>query len=362
MQIIANPRRHKGIETRNDGPDWWSGTGLVRRLFSTWPGFEPSALTDSPALAASAGCAQFWLKDESTRLGLGSFKALGGAYAVARTVMQRAGIEGAEGIDALLDGRLRDTAEGLTFLTASAGNHGIAVAAGAQRFGARARIFLNRTVPSSFADRLRALGAEVDLTSPSYDDSLAVARHAGESGQGILLSDTTWPGYETLPTLIMEGYCLLLAEAAEALPAPPTHLFLQAGVGGMACAIAGKARALWGAAPQIVLVEPDRAACLRDSILAGHSVIAPGPVSNMGRLDCKEASLVALRYLSREADMLATISDDEAGAATRLLADYGYPTSESGAAGVAAALGLQAAGIALPPGSRVLCLISEAPA
>lgn len=367
MQIIANPLRHKGIAPAAAQPDWWSGTDLVHRLFAGWPGFQPTPLTRAEGLARAIGADQLWLKDESTRLGLGSFKALGGAYAVARTIMQRAGLEGGgpegvAGIDALLDDRLRQTAANLTFLTASAGNHGIAVAAGAQRFGARARIFLNRTVPASFAARLRALGALVDDSSASYDESLAVARQAAERGEGVLLSDTTWPGYESLPVLIMQGYCLLLDEVARELPAPPTHLLLQAGVGGMACALAGKARALWGTATQIILVEPERASCLRDSILAGHSVIASGPVSNMGRLDCKEPSLVALRFLSREADQLATISDDEASRATELLARHGYRTSESGAAGVAAALGLKAAGTPLPPGSRLLCLLSEGPA
>lgn len=362
MLVYRNPLRGQGlgdVATPIDASRIVD-TSLPRAVFSSWPGFAATRLVSCAGLAASGGVAQVFVKDEGGRFGLGSFKALGGAYAVARVVMEEAGLRGTDGASQLAGDAARAAAARLTFLTASAGNHGIAVAAGAQRLGARARIYLNRTVPAAFASRLEALGAEVDATSATYDESLAAARAAGERGDGLLLADTTWPGYTSLPLHIMQGYTLLLEEASAELPMPPTHLFLQAGVGGMAAALAAKARSLWGNAVELVVVEPDRAPCLWRSVEAGGPLVVTGAVSNMGRLDCKEPSLVALGLLARETDAFVTISDEAAEDAVATLARHGLETTPSGAAGIAALLGYARAGGRMPAESRVLCILSEA--
>jgi len=169
----------------------------------------------------------------------------------------------------------------------------------------------------------------------------------------------------------MQGYTLILDEALETLAAPPTHLFVHAGVGGLAGALAGRAATRLGAdRPTMVVVEPERAACLMESARAGSlERLAPGLPTAMAMLDCRQPSLSAWRILSRAADAFITISDDEAVSAVRRLgtpadADPVIASSESGAAGLAGLI--RAAGdpamreaIGLDAASRVLVVNSE---
>jgi diaminopropionate ammonia-lyase len=150
----------------------------------------------------------------------------------------------------------------------------------------------------------------------------------------------------------------MAAEIVEALDPPPTHILLQAGVGGMAAALAAHFRGAWGDAPDIAVVEPEAAPALLESVRAGHIVTAAGPVSAMGRLDCKTPSMIALAGLARDADHFVTVSEAEAAAAVERLAAAGIGTTPSGAAGVAALL---AGRPALPPDARVLVILSEGP-
>jgi diaminopropionate ammonia-lyase len=154
----------------------------------------------------------------------------------------------------------------------------------------------------------------------------------------------------------MEGYVVMAAEAARQMPAPPTHILLQAGVGGLAGACAAYFRHVWGDGPHITVVEPEAAPALHGCIDAGRFVPSTGPVSNMGRLDCKEASLIALKGLARDADDFALISEEEASDALPGLAAMGLATSQSGGAGLAA-LGH----LGLDDSARVLCILSEGP-
>jgi diaminopropionate ammonia-lyase len=317
----------------------------VSALLALCPAHAPTPLVESPRLAARAGAARLFLKDECGRMGLGSFKALGAAYAIAQEA-------------AAAGGPWETALAGRSFVTASAGNHGLSVAAGARLFGAQAQIFLAETVPEGFAARLRAKGAEVVRAGATYEDSMAAAERAAQTQGWTLLSDSSWPGYTELPWRVMEGYLQLAAEAAEQIGAPPTHILLQAGVGGLAAAVAAHARAVWGDAPTIVVVEPEAAPALIESIRAGRLVTTEGPVSAMGRLDCKTPSMIALAGLARDADLFLTVSEAEAEVAVGALAAEGMPTTPSGAAGVAALL----AGV---PGigaeARVLAFVTEGP-
>jgi len=308
-------------------------------------------------LAETLGLAGLWVKDETKRMRLGSFKALGGAYAVAQMIC-----DAADTTDPMTPAAQR-IAKNLTFITASAGNHGLSVAAGSQAFGAQAVIYLSDTVPESFADRLRAFGARVERDGATYEDSMKAAAEAAEANGWALLSDSSWPGYSDRPHVLMEGYLVLMAEVIDALVPPPGHIFLQAGVGGLAGACAAMARQAWGEVPKIVVVEPEAAPALAGSISAGKPVVGAGPVSAMGRLDCKEPSLIALRGLARDADMFATITEDEAQAGTELCAEAGLPTTPSGAAGLAALLAARGEPepLRLHAGSRALVIISEGP-
>ena len=264
-------------------------------LLARCPVEATTPLVDAPALAARARVAQVHVKDERGRMGLGSFKALGAAYVIARDA--EAGI-----------------AKGKTYVTASAGNHGLSVAAGAAAFGAHAVIYLAETVPEAFADRLRDIGATVVRHGAIYEQSMAGAAAAAAENVWALLSDSSWPGYFDRPYTLMEGYLALMQETVSQMDAPPTHIFLQAGVGGLAAASAAYARHAWGAAPRIIVVEPDAAPALYASVQAGSAQVTTGPASDMGRLDCKEPSLIALKGLARDADDFMLITENEGAA------------------------------------------------
>lgn len=340
MEMILNPRT-----PISDLDDVLSPSDDATRplaLLSRCPSANETPLTDAPALAALAGVGRLTLKDERTRMGLGSFKALGAAYVIA--------------CDAE-DG----TAKGRTYVTASAGNHGLSVAAGAAAFGAIAVVYLAETVPEAFADRLTGIGAKVVRHGATYEDSMAGAQAAATDNEWTLLSDSSWPGYMDRPHRLMEGYLVLMAEVAAQIDTPPTHIFLQAGVGGLAVACATYARKVWGAAPTIVVVEPDAAPAIHASVVAGFARVTTGPVSAMGRLDCKEPSLIALKGLACDADVFALLTEAEGQAGSDACADAGFVSTPSGAAGVAAVLaaGPHRAALGLTDASHVLCILSE---
>ncbi len=302
------------------------------------------AAAETPLVMLDGPGPRLWLKDERGRMGLGSFKALGAAYVIAHTAVATGA---ADPVGALA---------GRVYVTASAGNHGLSVAAGAGVFGARAVVYLAEAVPEGFARRLRAKGAEVVRAGADYAASMAAAEAAAAAHGWTLLSDSSWAGYLDLPHRLMEGYLAMAHEAARQMPEPPTHIFLQAGVGGMAAACAAYFREVWGADPQIVVVEPTAAPALKASIAAGAATETDGPVSSMGRLDCKAPSLIALKGLARDADTFVTISDAEAEATLPDLSRQGLATTPSGAAGVAAMRAM-----ALDPRARVLCFLTEEP-
>ncbi|MDX1781542.1 MAG: pyridoxal-phosphate dependent enzyme [Thalassovita sp.] len=322
--------------------------GRVGALLGQCPRHAETPLRDLPELARRCGVASVYLKDESARMGLGSFKALGAAFVIACDAADRAG-----GGEITSDG-LADR----TYVAASAGNHGLSVAAGAAVFGAKAVIYLAETVPEAFAERLRAKGADVVRAGQIYEQSMDAATQAAATNGWTLLSDSSWPGYTAIPLGVMEGYLQMAREAFDQMPQPPSHILLQAGVGGLAAAVARYARVHWGDGPEIIVVEPEFAPALLESVRAGRIVTAEGPVSEMGRLDCKTPSMVALAGLSRDANRFVTISEEEAAEGVAVLGECGHATTPSGGAGMAALI----AGLpGLGPDARVLAILSEGP-
>jgi diaminopropionate ammonia-lyase len=342
MNILMNtPRR--AMTGLDDAPLPSTDDATVAALISKCPHAGTTPLTSLDVLAADAGVAAVWVKDERARMGLGSFKALGAAYVIAH--------DAANG-----------SVAGRTYVTASAGNHGMSVAAGAAAFGARSVVYIAQTVPDSFAARLRDIGSEVRREGDIYEQSMAAAAQAADDNGWDLLSDSSWPGYFDRPHRLMEGYLMLMREAIKQVPDVPTHIMLQAGVGGLAGACAALARKTWGDGPKIVVVEPEFAPAIIDSIAAGRAVVSAGPVSDMGRLDCKEPSLIALKGLAHDADAFVTISEAEGAAGAQAVADHGMPSSASGAAGIAALLAASGSDLGLDDRSKVLCILSEEPA
>lgn len=355
---LENAHRGRGLNTPAIGRVIADPAG-AQSLFRRCPVASRTPLHDAPALAEACGIGALSLKDETERMGLGSFKALGASHAIARHAARKAEREGRP----IETAATKDMLAGSVFTCASAGNHGLSVAAGARIFGAEAVVFVSAAVPEGFVRRLEGRGARVIRTAGDYDASMAAAAEAAEANGWTLLSDSSWPGYTEWPLHVMEGYLISAAEIAEEMAEAPTHVFLQAGVGGLAAAMAAFARRHWGEAPVIVVIEPSAAPALIESIRAGSAMTTQGPASNMGRLDCKAPSHLALGELARSADHFLTISDRQAGATVQLLAAQGILTTPSGAAGVS---GLHHAGslrsaLGLDSGSRVLAFITEGP-
>ena len=303
------------------------------------------------------------VKDETNRMGLGSFKALGGIYAVAKYLLEQWQEENGSqlSVQRLTDPRVRSWSNKFTFVCASAGNHGIAVAKGAELFNANCRVHIARSVPTSFSEKLTTLGAAVIRSGETYEESMVAAMSDNLKGE-VLLSDSSWPGYYHLPMLVMEGYTVIAEEMRQVFLREnswPEHVFLQAGVGGLAASMAFEIRKNWKQQPRIVVVEPQAAPCLFESYKLGRITTVSGPFSSMGRLDCKEPSLIAFNILKELADDFVCVSDDDALTAANFLAKNKIATTPSGAAGLAAMLSNAKLDIAIPDNSTCLIIATE---
>jgi diaminopropionate ammonia-lyase len=316
----------------------------VERYLTYRDNHAPTPLHTLPALAAELGVGTIHVKDEGFRLGLGSFKALGGSYAVIRLVLEEASRRLGRQIDVaeLNAPEVRSIAAGMTMACATDGNHGRSVAQGAQLVGAKAAIFVHSGVSDERVAAIARFGADMIRVKGTYDDSVAEAARVAAAQGWIVVSDTSWPGYERIPGLVMQGYTAMVRETLRQLREPPTHVFVQAGVGGVAAAVAGHlALALGDQRPTFVVVDPARAACLFETARAGHPVkITHGEPTVMAMLECYEPSLVAWRVLSRVADAFMTVDEEDAVAVMNRLArpagnDPAIVAGESGGAGLA---------------------------
>jgi diaminopropionate ammonia-lyase len=299
------------------------------------------------------------IKDETQRMDMGSFKATGGIYAVGQLILRRWSSMYRKElcVEDLHSSSVKQFASNITFVCASAGNHGLAVAAGANIFGAKSKIYLSSSVPPSFGLELEKYGAEVVYAGETYEQSCQAAIEEAQSTDSILLADSAWDGYIEPPMLIMEGYTIIAEELRESFEISnnwPTHVFIQAGVGGLVGSISFMIRKNWAKQPKIIVVEPEYAACLLDSAKYATPTTVTGPLSNMGRLDCKDPSLIALNILAKIDVEYLTVCDDEADDATEKLAEMEIHTTPSGAAGFA---GLRK--YHLPINAQPLIIITE---
>jgi diaminopropionate ammonia-lyase len=351
------------------------GFRAAHREIASWPTYAPTPLIDLRRTAAALGIERLLFKDEAHRFGLKSFKALGGAYAVFRLLadaVAKAG-EGPVTAASLADGRWRHLTEGITVTCATDGNHGRSVAWGARLFHCRCVIVIHATVSAGREAAIAAHGAEIVRVPGGYDDSVHHAAAVAAAQGWEVISDTAYEGYSAVPRRIMQGYGVIAEEIFAQLPggAAPTHVFLQAGVGGMAAALCARFWQRWAAArPRLVVVEPERAACLYESARAGRPVVLTGDLDTvMAGLSCGEVSALAWPVLAAGAEDFMTIGDDRALDTVRFLADgaAGDAPLVAGETGVAGLAGLRAvagdpalrAALALGPASRVLVIGSE---
>jgi len=365
FRVFANPRAGlPGTVVLTD-----AGFRRARAAITSWPGYTPTPLRDLPWAAKAAGVAAVRMKDEGGRFGLGSFKALGGAWAVAQVLaheLARRGIANAASGAELEAGRYAEATAPITVTCATDGNHGRSVAWGARRFGCGCVIFVHETVSQGRIDAIARYGADVRRVPGTYDDAVrAAARTAAEHGW-FVVSDTSWPGYTQVPVDVMQGYRLMADEALDQWQgAPPSHAFVQGGVGGVAAAVSVQLRSRVNPPPALIVAEPDRAACLLASAEAGELTAIPGELDTlMAGLACGEPSLLAWQELSRAAAAFIAVPDDAAVACMRLLARQNIVIGESGTAGLAALLLAAAdpaacAALGLTADSRVLLFGTE---
>lgn len=350
-----------------------AAAGTVERFLSHRRNHAVTPLHRLPGLAAELGVGELAVKDEGQRLGLGSFKALGGAYAVMRLVLEEASERLGHAVDVaeLHSPAVKAVAGGMTFACATDGNHGRSVAQGAELVGAKAVIFVHGGVSDERVAAIARFGAEMRRVAGTYDDSVLEASRVAKEQGWTVVSDTSWPGYERIPGLVMQGYTVIVREALQQLDRPPTHVFVQAGVGGIAAALAAHlALALGEQRPTFIVVDPARAACIFETAKAGQPVkVAHTEPTVMAMLECYEPSPIAWRVLSRGADAFMTVEDADAVAVMNRLArpSAGDPVivaGESGGAGLAglrraAADPAMRAALRLDTSSRVLVVNTE---
>jgi len=300
------------------------------------PGYAPTPLTEVPALAAELGVARVLVKDESSRLALPAFKVLGASWAVARLLAAPGAPRDLEALRAAAARRP------VTLVTATDGNHGRAVARMAALVGAAARVVVPDVVPARAGELIAAEGAVVTTVEGSYEDAVAEAARiaAADSTDSAaeLVQDTAWPGYETVPGWVVEGYATLVAEVDERLGRAPDLVVVPVGVGSLAQAVVTHYRpGPAGTAPAVVAAEPERAAGLLASLRAGRPVTAATGTTVMAGLNCGTVSTLAWPVLRDGLDAAVAVGEDDALRAVADLGSHGVSSGPSGAATLAAA-------------------------
>ncbi|MDL5026186.1 diaminopropionate ammonia-lyase [Vibrio sp. TMPB1044] len=346
----ANPQAHPELEYSSEQLDILSVASSEQAIkdISQWPGYSVTPLHELNRISAEIGVNKFWYKDESQRFGLKSFKALGGAYAVARQlqieIANRYGKNPT--ISELLNGEWKSEVAEIVVSCATDGNHGRSVAWGAQMFGCGCVIYIHRDVSEGRKQAMEAFGAEVIRITGNYDESVRLADSEAKAQNRVIVSDTSYEGYMEIPKDVALGYTVMLAEIVEQLNGEiPTHVFVQGGVGGLASAVCGYFWDLWGVdRPRFVIVEPEQANCLQKSAQAGKPIVVTGDLETlMAGLACGEVSSLAWTILQNGADDFMTLSEEAIPQAMRMLAsgeqtEVAIEGGESAVPGFAAAI------------------------
>jgi len=314
----------------------------IRDFHKSFPMYTPTPLACLPETAKALGLGAVYVKDESFRFGLNAFKVLGGSFAIGSYMAKKLGRGISElSYEALISPEIKEKLGELTFVTATDGNHGRGVAWTANQFRQRSVVYMPKGSAQERLDNIRAEGSDASITELNYDDAVRLAsRHAEEKGW-VLVQDTAWDGYEEIPTWIMQGYGTMGLEAYEQLPEKPTHIFLQAGVGSMAGAIAGLFAALYGEdRPVVTVVEPNKADCIFRTAQANDGnlhFVTDDMNTIMAGLACGEPCSIGWNVLRDYADHFISCPDYAAAKGMRILGnpaggDDRVISGESGAA------------------------------
>lgn len=320
----------------------------VLHFHQSFPEYSVTPLVKLENLAKELGIKEIYVKDESYRFGLNAFKVLGGSYAIAREIGKRLHLAEYElNYATLVSPEVRKKLGELTFVTATDGNHGRGVAWTARRLGQRAVVFMPKGTAAERLENIRKLGADASITDVNYDDAVRMAQQYAKVHGSVVVQDTSWEDYNEIPQYIMQGYTTMGREILQQLKeygdVKPTHVFLQAGVGAMAGAMAGFIADYYKEErPQIIIVEPNSADCLYRTALANNGKLQKvgGDLhSIMAGLCCGEPCSLGWQQLAAYADYFVSMPDKAAALGMRvlgnpLLGDAAIISGESGAAGV----------------------------
>ena len=273
----------------------------AHKLISNWKGYKKTPLVNLEILSKKIGTNKIFYKDESKRFNLKSFKALGGAYAVEKIVKNK---------------------KNIIVSTATAGNHGKSVSWGANKIGVKCKIFISKNVSNTRSLEMEKLGAEVIRVKGNYERSLKVCKEVSHKNGWKIIQDVAWKNYENVPRLTMAGYSVMIKEISGQTKHYITHVFLQAGVGGMAAGVISGIAKYFKRIPKIIIVEPKNANCVMKSLKYGSiKKIIIKKQSIMGGMSCGEVSLVPWEILKNSVHFCVTVSDDYISKTVKYLAN-----------------------------------------
>tara|TARA_Y100000768_G_C23980065_1_gene685215 strand:- start:1777 stop:2913 length:1137 start_codon:yes stop_codon:yes gene_type:complete len=271
---------------------------------SSWPSYKSTPLISLNKLSKNINVKNIFYKDESKRFGLKSFKALGGAYAVENITRGK---------------------KDIIISTATAGNHGRSVAWGSQRLSLKCKIFISEYVSEYRANEMRKLGADVIRVNGNYEASLKECLKQSKKNNWQIVQDVAWENYELVPKLTMAGYSVMIKEITSQTNEYITHVFLQAGVGGMAAGVISGIAKYFKRVPKIIIVEPESADCVLKSVENGLiKKIEIKKESIMGGMSCGEVSLVPWKIIKNSVNMCLSISDDNIAKTVAMLANCSF--------------------------------------
>ncbi|USG65044.1 diaminopropionate ammonia-lyase [Brevibacillus ruminantium] len=354
--------------------------GKIRDFHKSFREYQVTPLHSLKELSRKLGVRNIWIKDESYRFGLNAFKVLGGSYAVGKYVTNKLGMDISElSFEILKSREMKERLGDITFVTATDGNHGRGIAWAAKQLGQKSVVFMPKGSSEIRLNNIQKEGAIASITELNYDDTVRLAKQYADEHNGVLVQDSSWEGYEEIPTWIMQGYCTLIDEALEQIKQEgaesPTHVFLQAGVGSFAASVLGYLLTRFGKnRPITIIVEPNEAACIYKSVAVNdgkpHAVTGFMPTIMAG-LACGEPSMVAWGVLRDYADMYISTPDYVSAKAMRMLGNPlpGDPrviSGESGAVGLGVlslireeALHQMASQLQINTDSRILIISTE---
>jgi diaminopropionate ammonia-lyase len=333
FKVVANPNKGTRQKAADQQLAKYSPKEVAkaRGFHESIDGYAPTPLRSLDNLAKKLGVSKIYVKDESYRFGLNAFKALGGSYAIGACIARKLGVDISElPYKRMISDEVKAKLGDVTFISATDGNHGRGVAWTANKLKQKCVIHMPKGSASERLENIRALGAAADITDLNYDDAVRLSSQEADKNGWVLVQDTSWPGYEEIPTSIIQGYMTMLAEADKQLGgAVPTHVFVQAGVGALATAVVSYFVNRFGiydstdkGGPKLIIVEPNGAACIFETLTKTDGKIhaVTGDLKTiMAGLACGEPVTVGVDVLANSVDFVASVPDYAAAQGMRVL-------------------------------------------